>query len=122
MSVGRGVVLLVEDRESSRLTLTALLEDEGFEVDAAVSLAEARQRLETGRAYVVVLLDKGLGDGDGRALIPLIRAAQPGAKIVLLSGEPVPAEVDAIVAKAESFEVLLEQIERMLDMGAEANA
>ena len=38
-------VLLVDDDESNRLTLSALLEDDGFSVDLAVSFADATLKL-----------------------------------------------------------------------------
>jgi two-component system response regulator RegA len=80
-------LLLVDDDESNRLTLSALLEDDGFAVDVAVSFAETKRLLEGPTpAYDAVLLDHSLGDGYGSDLIPLIRRALPRTKIVSMSG------------------------------------
>ncbi|HEX3854631.1 MAG TPA: response regulator [Polyangiaceae bacterium] len=80
-------LLLVDDDEGNRLTLSALLEDEGFHVDVIASFGEATQLLEAGRAdYAAVLLDHSLGDGYGTDLIPLLRRALPGAKLIAMSG------------------------------------
>ncbi len=80
-------LLLVDDDEGNRLTLAALLEDEGFEVDVAVSFSEAKGKLSLAPpAYAAVLLDHSLGDGYGTELVPLIRTVLPQAKIVAMSG------------------------------------
>jgi two-component system, response regulator RegA len=80
-------LLLVDDDDNNRFTLSALLEDDGFAVDVAVSFAETKRLLEGPTpAYDAVLLDHSLGDGYGSDLIPLIRRALPHAKIVSMSG------------------------------------
>ncbi len=80
-------LLLVDDDEGNRVTLSALLEDEGFQVDIVASFAEATRLLEGGSAeYAAVLLDHSLGDGYGTDLIPLLRRALPGAKVIAMSG------------------------------------
>lgn len=80
-------LLLIDDDEGNRLTLSALLEDEGFEVDVVASFAEATQLLQgEPPAYAGVLLDHSLGDGYGTDLIPLIRRVAPEAKVVAMSG------------------------------------
>lgn len=53
-------VLLVDDDPASRLTLKALLEAGGYNVDAAASAAEAVGKLEE-REYELVLSDLQLG-------------------------------------------------------------
>lgn len=80
-------LLLVDDDEGNRLTLSALLEDEGFQVDVVASFADATHLLEAGgQEYAAVLLDHSLGDGCGTDLIPLLRRALPGAKVIAMSG------------------------------------
>jgi two-component system, response regulator RegA len=80
-------LLLVDDDESNRLTLSALLEDDGFSVDCAVSFADATRLLESqAPAYDAILLDHSLGDGFGSDLIPLIRRVLPRAKVIAMSG------------------------------------
>jgi len=57
----------VEDDPAARHALTALLESEGYLVDAAASLGEADARMSAEHPPDVVVLDMTLPDGDGAA-------------------------------------------------------
>lgn len=69
-------ILLVEDHASLRQALALMLEEEpGFVVAGqAATLAEARAML---KRYDLAILDPGLPDGDGLALISELREANP---------------------------------------------
>lgn len=106
----RRCLLLVEDDPGNGLTLSALLEESGFSVELAESCARARQLLHGPPKYDAVLLDSRLGDGDGRALIPLVRRQAPGAKLVLVTGmanRGPPPPVDGVFQKGRAFGELL---------------
>ena len=77
-------VLLVDDRADFRGAMASLLDGQpDIEVVAqAGSLAEARGKLG---GVDVALLDRGLPDGDGLALIGELRAASPGARVFVIS-------------------------------------
>jgi DNA-binding NarL/FixJ family response regulator/signal transduction histidine kinase len=77
-------VLLVEDHTAVREAIAGMFERESdlTVVGQAESLAEARELLE---GVDVGLLDLALPDGDGIALIPELRAASPGAHVLVLS-------------------------------------
>lgn len=112
-------LFLVDDSETNRLTLSALLEDEGFVIDEASSFTEARARLEAAAGFDVVLLDQHLGDGLGADLLPIVRGACPSAKIVMMSGSlfgdaQFPGGLDGRFEKGGSFERLLEIIRGLL--------
>lgn len=80
-------LLLVDDNDSVRIALSALLEEEGYEVETAASFQDAASRLASGLpTFRMALLDMHLGDGLGTDLIPLFRASGPDTKVVLLSG------------------------------------
>jgi DNA-binding response OmpR family regulator len=116
----RRSVLLVEDDPSNWLTLSAVLEEAGFAVTVAESCAQATRLLEARPEYGVVLLDSGLGDGDGRSLIPLVRRQVPGAKLVLVSGMEdarTRASVDAVFQKGGNVAELLAYLDRLLRGG-----
>ena len=90
-------VLLVDDHLAFRQPLAFLL---GREPDLAVvgqagSLAEARPLLA---AADVALVDLGLPDGDGADLIRELRAANPGARAVVLTASADPKRVAPAVA------------------------
>jgi CheY-like chemotaxis protein len=111
-------LLLVEDDPANWLTLSAVLEEAGFTVSVAESLAQATQLLEQRPRYDAVLLDSVLGDGDGRALIPLVRERVPAAKLVLVTGQvafDAPAAVDATFRKGAPVAELLACLERLLN-------
>jgi CheY-like chemotaxis protein len=117
---GAAKLLLVEDDDGNRITLSVLLEDEGFLVDAAASLGLTRQHLAgPGAGWEVVLVDQHLGDGVGSDLVPLLRERLPAAKIVQLSGsleedDRTAILFDASLPKGTSFPDLLFAIRRLL--------
>ena len=65
-------VLLVEDDREIRAMMQSSLSVEGFQVQTAVSLSEARAMLHHALPEVMVL-DLGLPDGDGSELVQEIR-------------------------------------------------
>jgi two-component system, response regulator RegA len=112
-------VLVIDDDDSNRLTLSALLEGEGFQVREAASFADACRVLSGEPAFALVLTDQNLGDGLGSQLLPLIRSRLPHAKIVLLSGsarEALSAAAwDGCFAKGEAFSELLQLVHGLCD-------
>ena len=105
-------VLLVDDNDSVRLTLSAIFEDAGHVVVEASSLASARRCLQDA-CFDLVLLDVHLTDGLGTSLIPEARAILPSATIAVLTGAPTPvAGADVVFVKGDDPVRLLEQVER----------
>ncbi|HKO46107.1 MAG TPA: response regulator [Polyangiaceae bacterium] len=112
-------LLLVDDDDSNRLTLSALLEDEGWLVDGVASFSEAKSMLEASPpAYAAVLLDHSLGDGFGSDLIPLIRRSLPSSKVVAMSGsvggDRKSEEFDAELPKGMHFPDFLRRLRVLL--------
>ena len=94
-------ILLVDDRADFRQAFTALLEGQpDLEVvGTAGSLAEGRTMLQ---GVDVALLDRGLPDGDGLDLIGELRAANPDARVFVISStEEEIHPTDAIEAGAD---------------------
>lgn len=112
-------VLLIDDDESNRDVLSALLEDYGYEVDVAASFRRAREKIGAdSAAYGIVLLDQHLGDGLGSDLIPSIRSRLPGVKVILISGsiergDARAALADAVATKGAAITDVLNLIERV---------
>jgi DNA-binding NtrC family response regulator len=77
--------LVVEDNDSFRETVRSVLGVYN-EMDMAVDLKSARELLQK-NTYDVVIIDKGLSDGNGADLIPEIKADTPNTAIVILTAD-----------------------------------
>jgi len=94
-------VLVVEDDDAIGDAVLYCLERDGMEVERAASLSEAR-RLAARRD--VIILDLGLPDGSGFALIPELRRAREGPRIIVLTSRDEDIEcVAALEAGADDF-------------------
>lgn len=93
-------IILVEDNESIIMGLEYLLSREGFQMEAARTVKQARELLEQ-KDYDLVLLDIALPDGDGFDLCKRIK-------------EKTRIPVIFLTAKEEENDVV-----RGLDMGAD---
>ena len=84
-------VLVVDDAELARTTLTSVLRRAGHDVRAAATISDAKEELERWRPQCLVV-DARLPDGDG---IDFARRArdQPDfldLRVVVVSGDPLP--------------------------------
>ncbi|WP_292532692.1 response regulator transcription factor [Methylocystis sp.] len=77
-------ILLVEDEPEMAGLIVDQIRHAGLVVDHMSNLADARQALRD-LSYDLVLLDRRLPDGDGLSLVPEIRAAQPGLRVIMLT-------------------------------------
>ncbi len=118
MSDTSPLLLYVEDDFQQRILLSEILEQSGFRVLCA---AGAQQGLELAARENcdAFILDYDLPDMTGAQLAQEIRALEPSAKIVLLSGRPElsPGElvyIDIHVVKGSLTEKLLETIYSLL--------
>ncbi len=112
-------LLLVDDDEGNRDTLSALLEDEGFTVDVALSFADAARVLQgASERYDAVLLDHSLGDGYGCDLVPLVRRHLPKARVVAMSASSVADRLrqtaDIELPKGMHFPAFLARLSALL--------
>jgi two-component system response regulator PilR (NtrC family) len=99
------------------MTVSALLEDVGFEVVIAESIAEARVKMKD-RSLSMFVLDLHLGGGLSTELVPEIRRDFPNAKIVLLTGTGLADEqtrgVDRLMTKGGDPVELVRSLEEIL--------
>lgn len=99
-------VLLVEDEANARDVYSRLLETDGHEVTTAGTASGAEAAL-AGDPFDVALVDVALGEGDGFAVLKLIKRARPGTRVVMMtaydvvdaSGRAGAALADAILTK-----------------------
>jgi two-component system, sensor histidine kinase len=90
-----GRVLIVEDDESSRYGLTALLESEGYEVAASPDLKRAETALARDR-HDVIILDITLPDGDGAEWLSQRMSQTPLPPVIALTGVTADEDTERI--------------------------
>src|SRR5579864_895520 len=95
-------LLFVDDEEAIRLTLPAILQQEGFEVSVAASVPEALEIINH-QSFEVLLTDLNIGGpADGFILVSAMRRIQPHAATFILTGYP-------------DFQTALEAIRKQVD-------
>jgi DNA-binding NtrC family response regulator len=96
-------LLVVEDQDSVRQVLTALLNQEGFETHAVASAERALDALRAD-AYDLVITDLRLGGMDGMGLLRRITREWPEVPVVLLTAHgTVAGAVEAMKAGAADY-------------------
>lgn len=95
-------VLIVEDDKALRLTLAATLKAAGHRVIEAETAAEAL-RWHAHHAPDLVLLDLGLPDQDGMAVIAKLRERGPTPIVVLTARDREAQKVAALDAGADDY-------------------
>lgn len=113
-------ILLVDDEVAVLLTLKAVLEISGFDVDTAASGREGKSKLRT-REYHMVITDMRMeNDAAGMEVVAAARSASYHPAIAMLTAFPVAEDdwqgmgADKMLVKPMHTRVLLEQIEKLL--------
>ena len=98
-------LLIIDDEPQLRNMLRRVFEGEGYAVDVAETGAQGLQRVKDAR-YPVVLCDVKLPDANGVELTRAIKAAQPGAEVVVMTAfGSIPDAVQAM--KNGAFQYLV---------------
>jgi two-component system OmpR family response regulator/two-component system response regulator QseB len=104
-------VLVVEDDEGISSGLRSQLRQQGCAVDVADTMARAWAALAV-EPFDLVLLDLGLPDGDGSALVSRLRAQPSGAVpdaatpvLVMTARDEVPSRIAALDLGADDYVV-----------------
>jgi DNA-binding response OmpR family regulator len=113
-------ILLVDDEVAVLLTLKAVLEISGFDVDTAASAREGVSKLHT-REYQMLITDMRMEhDVAGIEVIRAARSANYHPAIALLTAFPVAEEdwqemgADQLLVKPMHTRILLQQIEDLI--------
>ena len=114
-------VLVVDDDAAIRFLCRVNLELDGWAVDEAATLDQARETLAAG-AIDIVVLDVHVGVESGLDFIAEIRERNPGVPVVLLTGSvgsPVleGVDADAIIPKPFALEQLTGTLARLVLRG-----
>jgi two-component system, repressor protein LuxO len=100
---GAASVLLIEDTHSLQLIYRALLQAQGHQVRLAGTAAEGMAAFRAAK-FAAVLLDLGLPDRDGLALIREMLAERPETRIIVMTANgSISKAVEAMRAGAQEF-------------------
>ena len=117
-------VLLVDDEVAVLLTMKAVLEISGFDVDTATSAHEGRSKIRT-REYQMVITDMRMeSDAAGREVIHAARTAPYHPAVALLTAYPVEQDAwqemgaDRMLVKPMQTPVLIRQLDKLLESHA----
>ncbi len=112
-------ILVVDDDDLVRLSVTAILAATGYEVVEAKDGLEALQlHKKLGSKIVLVIMDILMPRLDGISAAQMIKEIDPSAKVILMSGYseqlPSDAKVDAFLPKPFRSKELLRTIQQVL--------
>jgi DNA-binding response OmpR family regulator len=113
-------ILLVDDEVAVLLTLKAVLEISGFDVDTAASAREGKSRLRACDYHMVITDMRMESDAAGAEVIAAARNAPCHPAVALLTAFPLADEdwqslgADKMLVKPMHTRVLLQQIEKLL--------
>jgi len=113
-------ILLVDDEVAVLLTLKAVLEISGYEVDTAASGREGRSKLRSHQYHMVITDMRMESDAAGAEVIAAAHSARYHPAIALLTAFPIADEdwqalgAGKMLVKPMHTQVLLQQIEKLL--------
>jgi len=107
-------ILIVDDDDTIRSTMKAILEDEGYKVDLAANGKEGVQKAEK-TAYNIALLDIRLPDMEGVELLKLMKPAVPRTRKIMVTGYPSTQNaIEALNKNADAYLIKPVDIEKLL--------
>jgi DNA-binding NtrC family response regulator len=107
-------ILVVDDDDTIRATMKAILEDEGYEVDLAASGKEGIQKAKE-TSYNIALLDIRLPDMEGVELLKLMKPAEPRTRKIMVTGYPSTQNaIEALNKNADAYLIKPVDIEKLL--------
>ena len=117
----KGSILIVDDDESIRKTLAAILEEKGYNVDTADTGMKGIAKSKT-KFYNLALLDIRLPDMEGTQLLTRLRDTVPKMAKVIVTGYPslqnaveaLNQGADAYIIKPLNIDSALTTIENLL--------
>ena len=108
-------ILVVDDDESIRNTMEAILKDEGYIVDLAANGSEAIQKTEE-TTYNVALIDIRLPDIEGVELLKLMKDSIPRTRKIMVTGYPsMQNAITALNKNADAYLIKPVDLEKLLN-------
>lgn len=107
-------ILLVDDDETIRSTMKAILEDEGYSVDSAPNGKEAIKKTQE-QSYNLALLDIRLPDMEGVELLKLMKEPIPRMRKIMVTGFPsLQNAVEAVNKNADAYLIKPVDVDKLL--------
>jgi DNA-binding response OmpR family regulator len=113
-------ILLVDDELAILLTLKAVLEINGFEVETAASAREAKSKIKNGPYHMVITDMRMESDRAGLEVVQAAKKAPYQPAVAMLTAFPLPGDewqeqgADEMLVKPMNTQDLLVQIEALL--------
>ena len=116
-------LLFVDDENSIRVTLTAILQQEGFEVTSCATVPEAIEAINK-QKFDILISDLNVGEpGDGFTVVSAMRRVQPNVITFILTGYPdfesalkaIRNQVDDYITKPADVHSMVQSIRKHLD-------
>ncbi|MBP6673624.1 MAG: response regulator, partial [Bacteroidetes bacterium] len=120
---GTESVLVVDDEEFIRLTLSTMLTDLGYSVTAAAGGKEAIALLAKRKKYQVILLDMNMPQVSGKKVFQKIKTLELKSKVIISSGyndaiiegSTFAKQIDGFLQKPYKIEELAKKVRDVLD-------
>jgi DNA-binding response OmpR family regulator len=113
-------ILLVDDEVTILLTLKAVLEINGFEVETAASAKEAKLKIRSGNYHMVITDMRMENDTAGNEVVSAARRAPYKPAVAMLTAFPLPDSewrqdgADEMLVKPMNTSDLVRQLEALL--------
>src|SRR5437879_10402381 len=115
-------ILIIDDERPILITLEALLQRHGYQVDTAPTAAQGLKLLKT-KSHALVLLDLQLPDGDGLETLDRIKTELPDLPVIILTAhdslhnaiESIKRGAYHFISKPYASEELLSLVEKALE-------
>jgi len=107
-------ILYVDDNEDSAEMFKLILSGPDFEVEIALSIAEAIERAKS-ESFDLYVLDKRLPDGSGLELCTRLNALTPGVPCIFYTGDAYEVQRQEAVAAGATAYVPKPDIERLIE-------
>ena len=113
-------ILLVDDEVAILLTLKAVLEIHGFEVETAASAREAKSKIKNGTYHMVMTDMRMESESAGLEVVQAAKKAPYQPAVAMLTAFPMPGSdwreqgADEMLVKPMNTQDLLVQIEALL--------
>jgi len=109
-------ILVVDDDEDIRKTLSVILEEEGYNVDTAANGKEAIEKSNS-NFYNLALIDIRLPDIEGTALLTEMKETTPKMiKIIITGYAELDNAIEAVNRGADGYLVKPLKIDKLLEM------